>query len=145
MARQIETTLGHLIVAIGTPQEAGALMRLAAVPLPVQASWHLSKLCGLVDAEAQRFHAERQKHIVALGVAREPTEQERAQGHLDTVIDVTAENMMEFRRRMKELADIPVTIGCGPLDLAGLAIDITAGDVIALGPLCELREPDTTT
>lgn len=122
---EIHTSLGTLA------QAEAALQRLAAQRLPVKAAYHLAKLCTLVRTELKVFEEQRLAIVKELGVAGPAAlGQESWQ--------VAPDRMPDFTARITELVAIPVTIAWGPFDLSPLAIDITAEDLLALGPLVTL-------
>lgn len=138
MEKHITTTLGVLVEA------EMALARIASVRLPVKAAYHVAKLCTLVRAELRPFHEQRQAHIKELGEERDPTPAEAAQNMGQRVMAVTPKNWPEFERRMAELVAIEVSLRYGPIDLASfVAVEVSAGDLMALGPLVVFEEATT--
>ena len=135
---ETKTTLGQLLAA------EPALARLADLRIPVKPAYHLAKLLKLVRVEIQQFHEQRHAVVRELGVEREPTGAERAQHGPGAVMEVAPGNLPEFRRRLDELSAIEVTLPWTPIDIASLgAVDISAGDLDALGPLVTMNEtPD---
>jgi hypothetical protein len=132
---QIQTTLGELVEA------EAALRRILAQPGASQRTvYHAAKLARLVAAETKHFHQQRQALFVEHGVERESrTPAERQLG--PTVREVMADKLPAFRAAMDELLAVPVTIPWGPLRSCDLPA-ATAADLVDLGSLCELVEPE---
>ncbi len=139
--RSIATTLGMLVDA------EASLAKLAAVRLDAKARYHVAKLLKLVTAETRHFHDQRMEIVKELGTEREPTGEERARLGPDKVHQIAPENLPAFRARLQELAAIEVTLPWGPVLSTWLesCADITAADLIALGPLGELVDPSDDT
>lgn len=130
----IETTLGACAAAWQ------ALGRLAALKLPILVAYHLKTLCRLVEPEVKHFEEERAKFIKELGKKRKATDAERALGWDDEVTIVeNGPKKADFLRRMKELAEVKVTIRAFPVPLSvlGDGAEITAEDLLVLDPFVE--------
>ena len=135
---QIQTTIAALVDA------EPALGRLASQKLDARTRYHVVKLTTLVTAEVQaHFYAPRHEAFKEFGVPREPTAAERAKMGPDPVLEVAPANLDKFRARMKDLGAVPVTIPWGPITSAMVEayVDLTAADLLALGPLFVLSEP----
>lgn|SRR5262245_9342130 len=137
MAGTIDTTLGQLADA------EAALTRLAAARMPFAAAYRVSKLAAAVGLELKHFHDERAKLVREYGSVRDATPSERAAGADASVIQVTpaSAGWPTFLARVRELADVPVTLSVAPFDPSSVAgLDITPADLLALGPLIMLPE-----
>jgi hypothetical protein len=62
------------------------------------------------------------------------------------VLEVTGDQLVPFRARLKDLSDVPVTLPVGPITAAMVdaCAEITALDLLALGPLFDTNEPAVT-
>lgn len=132
---EITTTIGALVNA------EKALSKLSTVKLDAKTRYHVLKLLHLVAAETKaHFREPLQEAYKEFGVEREPTPDERAQHGPDPIIEVKPEQLAAFRTRVKELSDVPVTVPWGPVkaDMLDNYPDVTAADLLALGPLFEL-------
>ncbi len=118
----IKTTLGKLVAA------GEALKRLSEKSLTPKIAYHVAKLARLAGPEIVSFQDRR------IVLAKELGEAADDKGSWT----VRPENVSVFNERIKELADIEVTLAYGPLDLEPLG-NITPADIIALGDL--LKEP----
>ena len=137
MSLKVETTLGAFVHA------EPALHRTLTAALAAKARYHAVKLAKLVFAEIKHFTDERDRLIKELGEEREPTPEEIARGVTGKVTAVVPEHAAEYRARLKELLDVPVTIAWGPLTHAMLEpTDITGDVLVGLGPLFELDPAD---
>ncbi|HXD16395.1 MAG TPA: hypothetical protein VN654_05205 [Vicinamibacterales bacterium] len=137
MSTQIETTIGALADA------EPALERVAAQKLDAKARYHVVKLARLVKAEVQmHFHEPRQDAFKEFGKEREATFAERAKMGPEKVLEVPPEMLVPFRARLKDLCDVPVTLPVGPITpaMVDACAEITALDLLALGPLFEMTE-----
>lgn len=124
MPNTINATIGQLVEA------EAALQRLAAHKLDAKTRYHVVKLARLVTEETStHFHEPRQALIVEMGFDKMPT--------------VPPDQMPAFLGKLRPLADVPVTLPWGPITSGMLetAPDVTAADLIALGPLFVLEEP----
>lgn len=115
----IPVTLGELV------QAEEALQRLLEVKLPAKQAYQVAKLMRLVKAETQHFHSQREEAIRELGVESKDTPGE---------IRVMPDKMQEFMKRLNEMHVVETQIDWTPLALDDLP-DITAGDLLRLGPL----------
>jgi len=128
--KQITTTLAHLVSA------EVALAKLGARPLPPKAAYHVAKLARLAGQEIEIFREKRNALIKELGNERDATDAEKAQGYVGQVMQVKPEHEKAFHARVRELGEIEVTLPWAPIDLVMLGDQpITAGDLLALGPL----------
>lgn len=138
----IETTIGALVDAEPT------LLKLTGVKLDAKTRYHAVKLLKLVSAETkEHFYEPRQAAFKEFGSEREPTTSERLKLGPAPVIEVPSANVAAFQARLKELADVPVTIPWGPITSTMLDpyTEFTGADMLALGPLCVLDEPEAPT
>lgn len=131
----ITTTLGQLVDA------EPALMRLAGQKMSAASAYKLAKLCKAVAEETKIFTEKRIEKIKEVGVSRQATPAEQARGET-TMVEVAPPHMRTFLEHLGELASVPVTLDLAPLDLAALgAIELSAADLLALGPLVSDQEP----
>jgi hypothetical protein len=131
----ITTTLGELLEA------HDALTRVMShAGYNARTRYHLAKLSRLVEAEVKLFHGQREALIETYGTER-PTRPEDRQA-TDTVREVMPDKRAEFVKRLGEVCAVQITIPWGPIRSSDIPESVTPGDVIALGPLCELVEPD---
>jgi hypothetical protein len=135
----ITVTLGALVDA------EPALAKLTSVKLDAKTRYHAVKLARLVAAETKHFSEQRHDLVKELGEEREPTGAERARFGPDKISEVKPAQLLEFRARIKELADVSVTIPWGPVTSSMLESypEFTGADMLALGPLFLLEEPST--
>jgi len=122
--RQIDTTIGALVNA------DAALRRVLAVKYDkdggAKVRYHLVKLARLVAAETQHYYDERDALVAKHG----------AQGQIGPASPAWG----AFVAELKPVAEIPVTIAWGPITDAMIEPygEITAADVVGLGPLFDL-------
>jgi hypothetical protein len=120
----IKTTLGELVEA------EQVLVRLSSKEgFPYKVIYAIAKMMRLVKTETKIWYGEREKLFDKLGAKKDATSRE-----------ILPDNFEEFQKLLKELNSIEVTINWNPIKSDTL-IDITASDLINLGPLCELVEP----
>ena len=112
-----ETALGR-VLAVKFDKDGGAKLR-----------YHVAKLARLVAAETRHYYEERDGLVKRYG--------ENGQ------IAPASPRWGAFLDALKEIADVPTTIAWAPITEAMIAPypDITAADLIALGPLFELDPP----
>lgn len=132
----IDMTLGQASRALEV------VHRLAQFRFPYgqqKAAYDLSKARRLLLAEVAHFESERKKLIQECGVKRDATQQELRQGAEPDIYEVPqgSERWLEFVARINELVGVSITLDCAPLNL--VAVDLSADDIDALGPL--LAEP----
>lgn len=124
-AHAIATTLGVLVAA------ELALKRLAQKELPVLTAYKVAKVCQALAAETAFYHETHRALVLELGAK-------------DTEGNVTVlpENLDAFAERLREVADVPVTLNCAPIDLSTLdgKVEMTAADLAMLGPLVTVME-----
>jgi hypothetical protein len=113
-----------------------ALDRLAGEKLPVRLAYHVAKLVKLVRVEVEDFNAQRFKLVKEYGVTRPATEAERPV-HGPEVIEVPPEKIAAFQQELATLVDEPVTFDRAPLSITDTFPNITAADLVALGPLVD--------
>lgn len=129
----IETTLGALVNSVA------ALNRLLELRLPVAAAYHVAKLAKLVDAEVVIYEKQRVALVNEFGVRRAPTAEETAKYGPEQLTAVPEDKRQVFNAGIANLAAHEVTIAWKPLTLAELgAVDISAGDLLALGALLDM-------
>lgn len=130
----IKTTLGELIEA------EQALARVVTKEgFSFKTVYALTKMSRLVREETKIWWEQRNKLFERFGIERDSTPAEKPI-HGPKVREITADNSTEFLSLLKELNATEVKIEWNPIkstDLPG----ITAGDILILGPLCELVEP----
>lgn len=128
----IDTTLGELadaeaallnVLAVKFDRDGGAKLR-----------YHVVKLAKLVAAETKHFYKERNALIEQYGDG-EPRSLQRTSTHWSA-----------FSAKLKELADLPISIPWGPLtsNLVEPYPEITGANLLALGPLFEIDPKPTT-
>ena len=132
---QIDTTLGALVDA------EPALRRVSEQDgLSQKTRYHVAKLAKLVGQETQHFREQREGLFKAHGKERPAaTEQERRMGAL--VFDVPPDKTSELVAQIKDLCAVPISLAWAPLR----SVDLThakASDLVDLGPLVELIEPE---
>jgi hypothetical protein len=132
----IETTLGRLVE--GYP----ALDRLASQKLPIKAAYTVSKLLRLSRPEIEHYEQIRNDLIKKFGYEREATEEEAAITNEKMVWEVLPQHRTEFFEAITEARNIPITIDWNPLHLTAVTFEVTAVDLIALGPFL-LEDLDT--
>lgn len=137
MSTQIQTTIGALVEA------EPALAKLATLKLDAKTRYHVVKLARLVSQEVREHFTEpRNEAVKEYGAEREPTESEKVTFGPQKVTEVRPEHKPQFFARVNELAAVPVTIPWGPLTTAMVdsCTDVTAADLLALGPLFDMGE-----
>ena len=112
-----ETALGR-VLAVKFDKDGGAKLR-----------YHVAKLARLVAAETRHYYEERDALVMRYGD--------------NGKIAPASPNWAAFVEALKPIADVPTTIAWSPITEAMIAPypDITAADLIALGPLFELDPP----
>ena len=132
----ISATLGELVDA------EEALRRVCGQnSMKARTVYHLAKLARLVSAETRHFHEQRDALFTELGTEREcRTPAERAK-HGATVREIEPANIKAYQERIREVLAVPVQLEWGPVRSCDLP-SATAADVLDLGPLCELVEPE---
>lgn len=131
----ITVTLGDLIEA------ESALDRLLLERLSAQVAYRVARLARLVKVETKFFHERREALIRQFGVEVPPTEAEKAQG-ATSMIRVTPQFAEEFGAKLREVAEVSVTIAATPIALADLtAATMTGADVLRLGPFLAESSP----
>lgn len=132
----IETTLAELVEA------EPALRKISTQnSMSEKTKYHVAKLAKLVAAEVKQFHDQRAAMFEELGTERECRNEAERQLHGATVREIPADKVPEFRRRVLELGSLPVTVPWKPLRSVDLPSAL-ASDLLDLGPLCELVDPD---
>jgi len=133
----IDTTLGQLAEA------EAAIGRLASARMPFAAAYRVSKLAKAVALELTHFHECRTALVREYGEPRDSTPAERAAGAEAAVIQVSpaSASWPTFVVKARELADVPVTLNVPAFDPSSVpGLEITAGDLVALGPLVMLPD-----
>lgn len=137
-AQTITLTLGELARA------SSALARLANMPLPIKASYWLSKLVRLALAEVRSYEEQRNAAIKRYGTARPAWPDEIAKGSDKEIIEIKADDPQfdAFSAEIKELQAVEVTLPVAPIDLDALpcTVEISASDLMSLAPLCKVDE-----
>jgi hypothetical protein len=146
MATTIETTLGEVVVAQPFLQRIAALpLRSKDVPdgLTPKAKYHIIKLARLVAPVVRSFTEEYALLFEAYGVERPARDDDELARLGPTVREVRGgtPEAEEFARLRKILDAKPVTLEWGPIRSSDIPLALAA-DVIGLGPLCELIEPE---
>src|SRR5258708_9628321 len=104
------------------------------------------KLAKLVAAELKdHFFEPRLAAFKECGVEREPTDAERLRYGHDLIWEVKPEHIPEHLARIKDLQAVPVTVPWGPVTavMFDTCPEVTGADLLALGPLFELDEPES--
>jgi hypothetical protein len=125
----ITTTLAHLVDAYP------ALSRLAQLRLPVKVAYRVAKLLKAIGSEIKTFEEQRNALVIAHGAARPATEAEIAATGQTTIHEVDADKRAAFFAAVRELGGLEVQLAGEAITLEELAGDMTAADLVALGPL----------
>ncbi len=131
----ITTTLGELVEAEATLQKISAREGFS-----FKAIYALAKLARLVKVETKFWHEQRSKLFEKLAFERNASPAEEPI-HGPKIREISPGNLVEFRNLMNELNGTNVKIDWNPIkstDLKGC----TAAELVLLGPLCELVQPD---
>ena len=131
-----DTTLGALVDA------EPYLLRVASLPLEskevpkgisAKTKYHMVKLARLVAGETKHFQEVQTELFTALGIQQGQQLAELPRG-------VWA----SYLQQLQPHKDLPVTIPWGPIQYDWIPLALAA-DVIGLGPLCEVAEPEKET
>lgn len=120
---KIDTTLGAFVDA------EQALGRVLAIKFDkdggAKVRYHVTKLARLVSLETKHFYDERNTLVEKYGEGEPKT------------LSSTSTNWAAFMFELKALSEVSVTIAWGPVTEAMVEpyADITAADLIGLGPL----------
>lgn len=129
----IETTVGALVDA------EPFLRRVAALPLQSKdvpeglapkTKYHIAKLGRLVAAETHDFRILQAELFATLGIKEGQEIAELPRGVWAT-----------YLRQIRPHRDVQVTIPWGPIRSLDIPLALAA-DLLGLGPLCELVEPE---
>jgi hypothetical protein len=135
--KQIDTTLIELVKA------EPFLRRISEHDLPAKLRYHVAKLGRLVAAETKIFEEQQRDLFAKLSIERDARNPQELQQFGPTVREVPPGAREKFEAELRAVGVVLVSIPWGTLRSVDLP-QAKASDLIGLGPLVELVEPEDT-
>lgn len=120
---------------IVNPNTTTAMNSILGIPMPLKASYQLSKIAKKLQAEIEGFNETRMGAIKRLAVKDEKGELVVKDGQ----VEFTDENKEIFLKEISDLGEVEVAIDPIPLSHFGEKVEIPAATLVALGDLIQME------